>query len=164
MNPDLKLSKVHLKQLFNFATSHTHFLFNGCFYDQIDGVAMGSPLVPVSANFFMGHYERLWLEKYTGIQVLYYRRYVDDIICCFQNSHDADMFFQYLNKCHPNIKFTMETETDGKLPFLDVLLSKERSSNNECSCITSVFRKKDLHWPTYKLFQFYSLSVQIRVN
>ena len=33
MNPDLKLSKVHLKQLFNFATSHTHFLFNGCFYD-----------------------------------------------------------------------------------------------------------------------------------
>ena len=103
---------------------------------------MGSPLAPVLANFFMGHYERLWLEKYTGTKVLYYRRYVDDIICCFQNSHDADMFFQYLNKCHPNIKFTMETETDGKLPFLDVILSKQRSSNNECSCITSVFRKK----------------------
>ena len=61
MNPDLKLSKVHLKQLFNFATSHTHFLFNGCFYDQMDGVAMGSPLAPVLGNFFMGHYERLWL-------------------------------------------------------------------------------------------------------
>ena len=74
MNPDLKLSKVHLKQLFNFATSHTHFLFNGCFYNQIDGVAMGSPLAPVLANFFMGHYESLWLEKYTGTQVLYYRR------------------------------------------------------------------------------------------
>ena len=28
------------------------------------------------------------------------------------------------------------------MPFLDVLLSKQRSSNNECSCITSVFRKK----------------------
>ena len=75
--------------------------------------------------------------------MLYYRRYVDGIICCFQNSHDADMFFQYLNKRHPNIKFRMETETDGKLPFLDVLLSKQRSSNNECPCITSVFRKKD---------------------
>ena len=99
---------------------------------------MGSPLAPVLANFLMGHYEKLWLEKYTGTQVLYYRRYVDDIICCFQSSHDADMFFQYLNKCHPNIKFTM---ADGNLPFLDVL-SKQRSSNNECSCITSVFRKK----------------------
>ena len=70
---------------------------------------MGSPLAPLLANFLMGHYERHWLEKYTGTQLSYYRRYVDDIICCFQNSHDVDMFFQYLNKCHPNIKFTMET-------------------------------------------------------
>ena len=101
---------------------------------------MGSPLAPVLANFFMGHYERLWLEKYTGTQV---RIRLSQIRrCCFQNSHDADMSFRYLNKCHPNIKSTMETETDGKLPFLDVLLSKQRSSNNECSCVTSVFRKK----------------------
>ena len=57
---------------------------------------MGSPLAPVLANFFMGHYEGLWLEKFTGTQVLYYRRYIDDIICCFQNSHDADVLFQYL--------------------------------------------------------------------
>ena len=81
---DLKLSKTELKELFNFATSHTHFLFNGCFYDQVDGVAMGSPLAPVLANFFMGHYEKLWLNNYTGPKVLYYRRYVDDIICCFK--------------------------------------------------------------------------------
>ena len=56
-----------------------------------------------------------------GAQVLYYHRHADGIICCFQKSYDADMFFLYLNKCHPNIKFRMETETDGKLPFLDVL-------------------------------------------
>ena len=104
-------------------------------------------------------------KNYTGAQVLYYRRHADGIICCFQNSHDAAIFFQYLNKCHPTIKFRMETETDGKLSFLDVLLSKQRSSNNECPCITSVFfRKTDLHWSTYKLFQFYFFSVQIRVN
>ena len=30
-------------------------LFNGSFYDQIDGVAMGSPLAPVLANLFMGY-------------------------------------------------------------------------------------------------------------
>ena len=39
---DLKLSKIQLKELFNFATSHTHLLFNGCVYDEADGVAMGS--------------------------------------------------------------------------------------------------------------------------
>ena len=139
---DLKLSKIQLKELFNFATSHTHFLFNGCFYDQIDGVAMGSPLALVLANFFMGHYEKLWLDNYTGPRVLYYRRYVDDIICCFRNSEHAIMFFEYLNMCHPNIKFTMETEEKGHLPFLDVLLSKQSTSDNQCSCVTSVFRKK----------------------
>ena len=51
-NPQLKVMKHELKQLFNFATSGTHFVFNGSFYDQIDGVSMGSP---VFANSIM-HY------------------------------------------------------------------------------------------------------------
>ena len=49
-NPQLKVTKRELKQLFNFATSGTHFIFNGSFYDQIDGVSMGSPFGPVLAN------------------------------------------------------------------------------------------------------------------
>jgi len=57
---------------------------------------MGSPLAPVLANFFMGYYEKLWLDNYTSPRVLYYRRYVDDIICCFRNSEHANMFFEYL--------------------------------------------------------------------
>jgi len=52
------------------------------------------------------------------------------------------MFFEYLNMCHPNIKFTMETEEKGQLSFLDVLLSKQSTSDNQCFCVTSVFRKK----------------------
>ena len=38
--PNFKISD--LTKLFKFATCETHFLFNGKFYDQIDGVAMGS--------------------------------------------------------------------------------------------------------------------------
>ena len=95
-----------------------------------------------SHTFFMGHYKKLWLDNYTGPKVLYYRRYVDDIICFFRNSEDTITFFEYLNMCHPNIKFTMETEEKGQLPFLDVLLSKQSTSDNQCSCVTSVFRKK----------------------
>ena len=43
-NARLKLNKNELKRLFEFATKETHFLFKGAFYDQVDGVAMGSPL------------------------------------------------------------------------------------------------------------------------
>ena len=74
---------------------------------------------------------------------MYYHRYVDDIICCFKNSIDARLFFEYLNSCHPNIKFTMETEEKGQLPFLDVLsVSKQSASDHQGSFITSVYRKK----------------------
>ena len=58
-NPNIKLSKDSLKELILVATAQTHFLFQGNYYDQIDGVAMGSPLAPVVANLFMGHHERI---------------------------------------------------------------------------------------------------------
>ena len=54
-NPDLKLGESEHRSLFTVATAQIHFLFNGSFYDQIDGVAMGSPLAPV----LMGHHEKL---------------------------------------------------------------------------------------------------------
>ena len=56
-NPNQNITKKELKELFLFATSRTDFLFNGKFYNQIDGVAMGYPLVPPIANIFMGFYE-----------------------------------------------------------------------------------------------------------
>ena len=42
-----------LKKLLDFATKKSHFIFDGQYYDQFDGVAMGSPLGPVLANIFM---------------------------------------------------------------------------------------------------------------
>ena len=107
-NPDFKITKNELKKLFDFATSGTHFLFDGSFYDQIDGVAMGSPLGPVLANLFMGYHEANWLQVFKDCEIILYRRYVDDIICLFNSESDADKFYEFLNKQHPNIKFTFE--------------------------------------------------------
>ena len=45
-------------------------------------------------------------------------------------------FFKFLNTQHPNIKFTFEKEKDGKLAFLDVLISK-----TDQDLRTSVYRK-----------------------
>ena len=127
-NPDIKLGRENLTKLFFFATSQTHFSFLGNFYDQIDGVAMGSPLAPVLANLFMGHHEKRWLENYnSGIE--FYRRNVDDTFALFDIEQDALSFFSYINSQHSNIKFTMEKEENHKLPFLDVLL--DNHSNHE---------------------------------
>ena len=53
-NPCLNITKAELKRLFEFAISGTYFLFQVTFYDRIDGVTMGSPLVLFLANLFMG--------------------------------------------------------------------------------------------------------------
>ena len=47
------INSQNLKNSSFLATSQTHLLFNSKFYNQIDGVAMDSPLVPVLANIFM---------------------------------------------------------------------------------------------------------------
>ena len=122
--PSIKMSKKQLKKLFHFATAQTHFMFNGDYYDQVDGVAMGSPLGPVLANLFMSHHEKIWLSKYQGPPVKFYKRYVDDIFCLFDHKDHAKLFLEYLNKQHACIKFTLEEEENSKLPFLDVLISK----------------------------------------
>ena len=86
-------------------------------FDQIDGVTIGSSLAPVLANLFLGHYEHIWLNKYHGPSVLFYRHYVDDTFCVFNTENDALSFFEFLNTQHPNIKFTMEKQV---LAVLDV--------------------------------------------
>ena len=55
---------MELKILSLFATSRTRFLFNRKFYNQIDGVAMGSFLAPALANIFIDFYESKWLNEY----------------------------------------------------------------------------------------------------
>ena len=87
-NPNLNITKKELNKLFLFATSQTHFIFNSTFYNQIDGVAMGSPLAPVLANIFIGFHESKWLNEYNLDKPKFSLRYVDDILAAFDNEQD----------------------------------------------------------------------------
>ena len=155
-NPDLKISPSDLKKLFVYATAQTHFLFNDNYYDQIDGVAMGSPLAPVLANLFMTHHEEEWIKNYDGVPPVFYRRYVDDIFAVFHNETEAMFFFNYLNCCHGNIKFTIEKEIKQKLSFLDIIID-----NSSGSLITSIFHKKTFTGLLTSFDSFTSFSYKI---
>ena len=135
-NPEFPISKANLGELFTFATSQTDFLSNGLFYDQRNGVGLGSPLVPILSNLLMGYHQGQWIGNYKDSQLLYYWRYVDDTFCLFHNEQDAMKYLSYLNSRHPNIRFTFETQLNGKLPFLDVLVD-----NSGAFCIASIYHK-----------------------
>ena len=50
---DLNLTKDQLRDLLELATTNQLFQLNGTLYEQVVGVAMGSPLGPLLANTFM---------------------------------------------------------------------------------------------------------------
>ena len=130
-------NKSQFTKFLNFAVKDSPFYFNEKLYIQKDGMAMGSPLGPTFANCFLCYHETKWVSECPAeFAPLFYRRFVDDTFLLFKDPLHVKQFQLYLNNKHSNIKFTIENEVDGKLPFLDILLTK---NNNKIS--TSVYRK-----------------------
>ena len=81
---------------------------------QVDGLAMGSPPAP--------HFANGWLSKYDNTiksDAKLYAGYMDDII---QNmpKNEINQKLEDINNLHPALKFTIERESEGQLPFLDM--------------------------------------------
>ena len=55
--------------LLEFCLGSMSFMFQGQFYQQMEGAAMGSPLSPIIANIFMEHFEKQALESAPHPQV-----------------------------------------------------------------------------------------------
>ena len=74
------------------------FIFDGKFYEQCDGAAMGSPFGPTLANAFMRHFEKIWLENCPShFKPIVYRRFVDDAFLLFRSKDQVEKFRNYLN-------------------------------------------------------------------
>ena len=111
--------------LVEFCLRSTFFSFQGIIYEQVDGVAMGSPLSPVIANLFMEHFKEMALHSFP-LKPKWWKCYVDDTnVCRPHGLKKLDEFFTHLNNVSPCISFTRELESEDRLPFLDVLLSRK---------------------------------------
>ena len=131
-------NKTDFHSFLTLTVSDPLFVFDGVYYTQRDGVAMGSPLGPTLANVFLAHHENIWLADCPqSFKPSSYYRYVDDTFTVFSNKSHSDQFLQYLNSKHPNISFTMEPEIDHKLAFLDTSISLVNDT-----FVCGVFRKK----------------------
>lgn len=163
------VTKDELHDLLNAAVRDTRFIFDGKWYFQSDGVAMGSPLGPTLANAFMSYHEKKWLDDCKEeFKPVFYRRYVDDCFLLFKDASHVAKFLEYMNDKHPNIEFTCEMEENGTLPFLDLSLCRD----NQGRITTSIYRKPtfsgvythfDSFMPNaYKYSLFYTLLYRIK--
>ena len=103
----------------------TYFEYSGKFYEQVYGVAMGNPLSPIVSNIFMENFESVALQNLDNPPDVWYR-YVDDCFAVWnQNGAENCLeFLEGLNQLHPTIKFTLEKENEGSLPFLDININR----------------------------------------
>ena len=93
-------------------------------------------LSPVVANIFMEEFD---IEALLAavIRPKLWLRYVDDTFVIWNyGDEQLEDFLSFLNGRHRNIEFTMEKETNGSLPFLDVQVKKCMGSLD-----TFVYRK-----------------------
>ncbi|XP_071495131.1 uncharacterized protein [Diadema antillarum] len=141
-----KLSPEQICQLLELCLSTTYFVYNGAFFKQKHGCAMGSPISPVLANLYMEHFETSALDSFNGTGPSHWYRYVDDTWVKIQST-ELDSFFQHINNCDPFIKFTVENIRDNSLPFLDCLITV----NKDGTLCSSVYRKPT-HTDQYLLF------------
>ena len=124
----------HIIRLLEFCLKSTSFTFQGQHYQQMEGVAMGSPLSPIVANIFMEHFEQ---QALASAPHPLWKRYVDDTFVILKTTYKEE-FFHHINSIDSHIKFTAEdTREDGSLPFLDILITP----NNDGSLQTKVYRK-----------------------
>ena len=104
--------------LLEFCLKNTYFSFQGQFFEQVEGAAMGSPVSPIVANLYMEYLEQKALST-TSHPPRFWHRLVDDTFVIHKEVNKQD-FLQHINSVNPVIKFTVEdNKEDGSIPFLD---------------------------------------------
>jgi hypothetical protein len=97
--------------LFRHVFAYTYLYVGGRFYEQIGGVAMGSTLSAVIANFFM--------ENFSTYKPLCWFRCVDDTFIIWPHgTENLEIFLGHFNELHRNIQFIIEMERFDHFLFL----------------------------------------------
>ena len=129
-------STDNILKLLEFCLVNTYFLFNGQYFEQTKGAAMGSPVSPIVANIYMEAFEDRAIN--TALHPLRYGKDMWVIHLIIQQESHKEEFFQHINQVDISIMFTMEEAApDGSIPFLDLLITPKADG----TLTTKVYRK-----------------------
>lgn len=142
------LNRNEFIKIIKFIFETTIFSFKGVYYKQKYGTPMGSTLSPIIAQFVVDLVLKNCLKK-LPFKVPFIKKFMDDILTAVpKNSVEESL--QIINQIHDKIQFTLEKETNGSIPFLDVLVIREGNI-----LITDWYRKpmssgRYIHWQSYQ--------------
>lgn len=138
--PDSKRPDEELLKLLDINLTRNDFMFDGKFYLQIKGTAMGKKFAPAYANIFMANWEEGAFAKCKKTPEQYLR-YLDDIWGIWTGSDsEFQEFVDVLNSHDPSI--TLKTEMNKvSIDFLDTTVFKGPDFVNSHKLDIKVFFK-----------------------
>ena len=117
-----KPPKPFVKRILELILKRNCFEFDGEFYIQTWGVAMGNIASPEISDLVMYGLEKEFIL--TDPNILYYARYRDDLLILYQpRPNELANLISKLNRCHKTLKFTSEI-SDQQVTFLDLQIFK----------------------------------------
>ncbi|XP_054757395.2 uncharacterized protein LOC129263512 [Lytechinus pictus] len=121
--PDDSPSVETLLRLAELVLRLSAFEFDGRYYKQHKGVAMGTKMGPSYACLFVGFVGEQMLQSYHGPKHVLFKRYIDDYLGISTGSEeDLQDFIAYANNYHPSLKFT-HCISSTSVDFLDISIS-----------------------------------------
>ena len=154
------LSPHRVAELLQLCLRSTYFSFNGEFYEQREGAAMGSPVSAVVANLYMEFFEELALRTAPDRPRIW-KRYVDDTFTLVKKGE----LLIHLNSIRPSIKLTTELEEGGSIPFLDTRVTRKvdqaRRKDLESGQANAQICSLDDHYPIQLLDDLYHITVSL---
>jgi hypothetical protein len=138
-----------------FVLTNGYIDFKGQIYQQTNGAAMGSPMIPPYANIFMYQLEKNTVNKYKNSgSLLLFKRFIDDIFIITRDSNISELQNE-LNSLNPSIKLTW-SPLAKHCNFLDVIVSIKNGKLH-----TKVYQKQ-LNTYAYLPFHSYHTTAQKR--
>ena len=131
--------------LLEFCLKNTYYLFQGKYYKQVHGAAVGSPINSLMINLFMEEFEVKAIN--CAPSPCLWIRFVDDTIIIQQAEHTQQLL-QHINLHYPYIQFTTEEPNrDGCQLFLDRLVSPGLDNILTATvCRKPTHTNQYLHW------------------
>lgn len=152
---DTRINLDLFLEIVEYCMEASYFCFDGRYYKQIYGTAMGSPLSPIVADIVLDSVINAAMES-LPFEITIFRKYVDDIFMAIPRNTEQQVV-QAFNSIEPRLQFTVEIEQDRKLAFLDmtVIRNADQTLSTEwySKPISSgrMLNFKSFHQPKHKI-------------
>lgn len=143
-HPEPGRPDTHLLRLLELTLNNNDFNFNGEFYLQICGTAMGKTYAPGLADIYLEEFDERATNDYHIKPLLFYR-YLDDIFFVWTGSKEQLLDFErFLNSLIDGITVTL-CSSEMSVDFLDTTVYKYGNNDTDILHTKVFFKTTDTH-------------------